>query len=53
MTQYSRSHETISVNKKSAGVLVHPKDKWRQQDACEYVCKISHKNCNKIYTGDI
>jgi len=27
MTQYSRSHETISVNKKSAGVLVHPKDK--------------------------
>jgi len=33
-------------------LLVHPKDKPRQEDVCECVYKIPCRNCNKTYIGE-
>jgi len=55
ITRAHRRHGISSAMKPFQTIrslLVHPKDKRRQQDACECVYKIPCKNCDKTYIGE-
>jgi len=55
VTRAYRQHGIFSAMKPFQTIrslLVHPKDKRRQQDSCECVYKIPCKNCDKTYIGE-